>query len=374
MATPPPDDQFNAYLAAVLALYISAEENLLGGIAGVLRVTQPDLIGQLLALAKMRELTRRVTRELTAGDARYLEPLARAAVTAGEASASRELDRAGLPPRRPSSAVTAREEPFDFSLPHGERAVQAIRRDLGSSLDDVKRRITRLPDDVYKVISPAAAAGQALGHGYTPAQAQAVAWREYVRRGVTGFTDRSGRNWSLSAYVEMSVRTATMRAYNDSHLQVMQAAGVDLFTVDDDGHPCPLCFPWQGRILSVEPDPRAHATIAEATAAGLFHPNCKHTLLPYIPGHTKLSKPREWTDELAENYKLTQRQRSIELEIRKAKKAAEYATTPDTRSDAKADIRHAQARMRQFIAETGFLRQSRREQLDLANDHLKLPA
>lgn len=380
MAQPQPEDQFAAYLAALLALYINAEETLLGGIAGILRITSPTFLSQLSALSKMRRLAARVTNRLAAGDRRYLPPLVQKAIEAGKDSGTREValvakdlarGGSGLPPT--GTDLVLSPEPFDFSMPHGERSVQAIRDDLVSSLDDVKRRITRLPDDVYKVISPAAAAGQALGHGYTPAQAQAYAWREYVKNGITGFTDRSGRNWSLSAYVEMSVRTATMRAFNDSHLQVIQATGSNLVIVSDDGHPCPLCFPWQNRVLCIVPDGE-HPTIAQAIAAGLMHPNCKHVWSIYVEGITVLPPHREWTEQDALDYRNTQKQRRLELDIRKAKKQLEYAIDPSTQAGARADVRRAQARMRQFIDDTGFLRQSRREQVDLANDHLKLPA
>lgn len=284
MAQSQPDPKFNAYLAALIALYVSAESALLGGIAGILRLTRPDVFSQVAAHTLMRQLTAKVTREVAIREQAFVEPLVRKAIEAGKRDALAAVEGAGGPPAVIGKDLAAQEPPFDFSKPHGERSVEAIKADLISPLDNVKRRLTRLPDDVYKVVSPAAAAGQALGYGYTPAQAQAYAWREYVRRGVTGFTDVSGRDWSLSAYVEMSVRTATMRAYNDSHLQVMQASGIELFTVSDDGHPCPLCFPWQNRVLSVEPDPRAVATIDAATEGGLFHPNC-------FPGFVLVSAP-----------------------------------------------------------------------------------
>jgi len=369
MAQPQPDD-FNRWLAALIAAYITAEQQLLGGVAAILSITDPTLLAQLVALTRMRRLAQRVSNELTAGTDPTIDRLMIAAARAGTDVAVSQLNR-----QVPGSAIVPK---FDFAKAHGDRALAAIRRDLTSELEDVRRRITRLPDDVYKVISPAAAGGQVLGRGFTPAQAQAYAWRQYVRAGVNGFTDRAGRNWSLSAYVEMSVRTATTRAFNTSHLEVMRASHIDYFTVSDDGHPCPLCFPWQGRILTDDPDEQntmqADATIAEATAAGLFHPNCKHVLLPVIPGVTNVPAPQTWTAEHQQAYDLTQKQRRLELEIRKAKKTAEYATTPDARKDAQADIRKAQQNMRAFIDQTGYLRQSRREQVDLANDHLKLPA
>lgn len=371
MAQPPPDDQFRAWLAAWIALYVEAEQTLLGGISAILRFTRPDMISQLIARMQIKALTNRVVRELTMGDRAYTNPTVLKAIEAGTYTGGREVARV-------SKELVLAPKPFDFSIPHGVRSAQAIRDDLVSALDDVKRRITRLPDDVYKIISPAASAGQVLGGGYTPAQAQAYAWRQYTRQGITGFTDKAGRNWTLSAYVEMSVRTATQRAYNDAHLQVMKAAGINYFTVSDDGHPCPLCFPWQGKVLTdgFDTDGRmiADASIAEAIVSGLFHPNCKHILTAVIPGITVLPTPREWSEQDALDYKNTQKQRRLELEIRKAKRSFEYAIAPSAQQDARADIRHAQANLRAFIDATGFLRQSRREQVDLANGHLKLPA
>jgi hypothetical protein len=96
-------------------------------------------------------------------------------------------------------------------------------------------------------------------------------------------------------------------------------------------------------------------------------------LTAVIPGITVLPEPREWTQADADAYALTQKQRRLELEIRKAKKQLEYAIDPDARARAKADVRRAQARMRAFIDQSGFLRQSRREQLDLTDPRIKLP-
>jgi hypothetical protein len=182
---------------------------------------------------------------------------------------------------------------------------------------------------------------------------------------VTGYTDANNRNWSLSAYVEMAVRTSSQRAYNASHLARMQSLGIDLFTVTDDGHPCPLCAPWQGKILSAEPDSRADATIADATGAGLFHPNCKHTLVAYFPGVTDIPTPHEWSAEDQTRYDNTQKQRALERDIRAAKLLLAGAYDPEMRYQAEQKVRLAQQRMRDFIGLTGLNRNSRREQLNL---------
>jgi hypothetical protein len=252
--------------------------------------------------------------------------------------------------------------PFGDFETHSDRAVRAIRDDLVRKLDGLGFGITRFADDVYRAVTADAAVAQVTG--VTPAAAQGDAYRRLVSKGVTGFTDSAGRNWELSAYVEMATRTATQRAYNTAHLDRMQQMGFDLFTVTDDGHPCPLCQPWQGQILSVVADPRADATIADATAAGLFHPNCRHTLLAYDP-RSSIPAPRPWTDEDATAYWRSQQQRKLERDIRAAKREQAAAFTPDQRVAANRDLRRAQARMRDFISQTGRVRNTRREQLNL---------
>jgi len=246
---------------------------------------------------------------------------------------------------------------------HAERSARAIREDLAGKLNQIGYRLTRYADDVYRAVLADAAQAQVLG--LTPAQAQHEAYRKLVREGVTGFVDSKGRNWELSAYVEMATRTAAQRAFNVSHLDRMQSLGLDLFTVTDDGHPCPLCLPWQGKILSVLPDGRADATIPEATAAGLFHPRCRHVLVGYIPGVTEIPAPHEWTPEDEARYVESQRQRKLERDIRAAKRELAAAVTPEMRSRAQFSVRRAQAKMRDFIEQTGRVRNKRRELLNL---------
>lgn len=387
MPTSPPPTA-DSLAAQVTAAYILAEQNLLAGATSILRRTRADMFGQLQALQLLRRLVARILPGLASMDAvavAMVEAAAGEGVRGADAAVSRELavigaghgGGRGTPPT--SRALGLPEEPFDLSMPHGVRAAQAIRDDITSELFDVRRRITRLPDDIYKAIAPHGAIYQVLPNPVTAAQAQAMAWRVFASQGVTGFVDRSGREWSMSAYTEMAVRTAATRAYNDSHLQRFRAIGVDYFSVPEHENPCPLCFPWQHKILTDGPNPNpdvhTDGTLAEAIAAGLFHPQCRHTLIPFFPGRTQLSAPPEWTDELAQRYRDSQRQRAIERDIRAAKRRLEYAADSDTAALARKEIRQAQARMRLFLAGKDTLpRQSRREQLDLTDPRIKLPS
>ncbi|MBS0231718.1 MAG: hypothetical protein JSS52_11255 [Proteobacteria bacterium] len=272
MEDPRPSDRF---IAQVVAAYAAAEQAMLEQAARILRRAADTVSGRLEALSALRRLVRRTVPQLGAFD-----QVARAGIilAAREGRQRANGDGGGGGNTPPPPDPPARDdEPFDLSMPHGERAAQAIADDVVSQLEDVRRRITRLPNDIYKLISPQAAMGQVLDNGVRPEEAQAVAWRVFTEHGITGFVDRSGRNWSLSAYVDMSVRTASMRAFNDSHLQTVRALGVRYFTVAPHKNPCPFCFPWVGKVLveTVPERPAMHvdATIEQAVIAGLFHPN-----------------------------------------------------------------------------------------------------
>lgn len=260
----------------------------------------------------------------------------------------------------PENAVTAFHLAGDTFQSHADRAVRAIADDLNGKLNQLNYGILRFADDAYRAVAVDAASVNMYG-----GSGGQTVYEALVHRGIDGFTDSRGRKWELASYVDMAVRTATQRAFNVAHLDRMQAEGIDLFTVSDDGNPCPLCLPWQGRILSVLPDERATATIAFATDAGLFHPNCRHVLIGFIPG-VVIPAPREWTAEDQRKYDESQHQRALERQIRAAKRMLAGATTDEMHARAVQELHATQARMREFIDRTGLLRRSHREQINKA--------
>jgi hypothetical protein len=333
-----------AAAAVLLGLFTAAQLRLLTRFAGLIARYRS---GDLLQL-RMRREAFTVARELSQQVPQVVAQVVAQAVKDGSGGSGGSDSFGTSEPGRES---------------HAERSARAIREDLVGKLNQLTYRITRFADDAYQAVVADAAQAQVLG--LTPAQAQHEAYRKLVRQGVTGLVDSRGRNWELSAYVEMATRTAVERAYNVSHLERMQSLGLDLFTVTDDGHPCPLCLPWQGKILSVGPDSRADATIADATAAGLFHPRCRHALVGFVPGVTVLPPPHVWSAEDQRKYDESQQQRRLEREIRAAKRELAGAFTPEMRSQAQFAVRRAQANMRAFIEQTGRVRNTRREQVNL---------
>lgn len=407
---PQPDVEAAEAVAALIALHITAESHLIDQITAILRkITGPS------ALPRIRSVVRGVVARLQAETPALVATITQAETRSGAAAADttvlnaldamtptqkgdalttevrlaitthRALPASGgaQPPAVPpgTDVVPAGEQPprFDFSVPTGVRGEAAIRRDLIDQMEDVRKRITRLPNDIYKVLAPQSARVLTLDVGLTTEQAQAIAWRDFMSNGITGFTDKAGRNWSLSAYVEMAVRTASARAFNDANLERQRAIGVQLHTVSDDGSPCPLCLPWQNAVLSDGPveDATVHVdgTIDEATTAGLFHPNCRHTLLAVFPGITILPPRETWTKARADRYAAVQKQRRLELEVRKAKRRQENALDPERAQEAKQAVRRAQQRLRDHVnSRDDLARDSRREQPHLRNATTKLTA
>lgn len=155
----------------------------------------------------------------------------------------------------------------------------------------VYRRMLRQSLDVYRQVIARAAAAPAVG-AQTRRQAAQSALDAFANRGVTGFVDRSGRGWELRSYTEMAMRSALGRAAVEAHTDRLAAAGVDLVIVSQAPEECPLCRPWERKILSRTGAPGArevrveHATedgeivtvhvagtLEEARGAGLLHPN-----------------------------------------------------------------------------------------------------
>lgn len=252
-------------------------------------------------------------------------------------------------------------------------------------------RITRAILDAYRAVISRASASVLLG-GLTRRQASQRALDQFAARGVTGFVDSAGRSWELAAYAEMAVRSVTARAAVEGHIDALAEIGVGLVIVSDAPLECPLCRPWEGEVLTLGAAAGPHTvrvekavqpsglraafrppetvavhvagSLTEARAAGLFHPNCRHSLGAYLPGVTT-RPPHHPTP--GTTYEDTQRQRAIERRIRQWKRRQVVATTDADRRRAGVFVRKWQAAQRVHVAAHPALRRDpAREQVGAA--------
>ncbi|MCX5197219.1 phage minor capsid protein [Streptomyces sp. NBC_00249] len=243
------------------------------------------------------------------------------------------------------------------------------------------QRITRAVVDTYRSIV-ARVSGAQLLTGTTRREASQRALDAFAQRGITGFVDSSGRRWDMASYAEMAVRSVTARAAIEGHIDALAEIQIGWVIVSDAPLECPLCRPWEGEILTLGPETGPHTvraqheledrtvavhlagSLAEARAAGLFHPNCRHSLAAYLPGVTT-RPPHHATP--GTTYEDTQRQRAIERNIRKWKRVKAAAMDDDARRKAGAKVRAWQKAAREHVAaHEHIVRQPAREQIGSA--------
>lgn len=259
-----------------------------------------------------------------------------------------------------------------------EALATALHRDFGN----VTRNVLRNVEDAYRSVQ-AAAAARILTGAQTRRDAAQAAWQRLVDRGLMSFTDKAGRRWRLSSYVEMATRTNAQRAATTGQTDRLDSIGVNLVIVSDAPQECPLCRPFEGKILRTDDGPLevkaehptrdgvqitvdVKATLNQARSAGLFHPNCRHSVSAYIPGLSKL--PEKPTAD-PEGNKARVRQRALERRIRRQKERAEAALTPQAKKAANVRVRAAQADLRDHLAANPKLKRLRyREQIGAGNE------
>ena len=372
-------------------------EELSLALARIYRDAEDTLIREVAARA-IRDM--RLAAQLDTADARARNRLL-AELAAYRATAARELQgeavalverlrRSGLAER--IIEIAAREgeaaavAQMGLAATHGAvggtaaQATAMVALNLQSRLEILNQRITRYPQDAYQRITATYSPQTILGVT-TSRQQQAAAVQRFLAEGIPAFEDRAGRRWTIGAYAEMAGRTSVNRAYNDAGVWRQQQSGLNLVTVVRGLDSCRKCAAWAGKILSTDGTPagpvilphqtddrsvavQVDGTVEGARASGWGHPNCRCRLVPYMPGLT-IPQADTTYDEAAEKERAEQR--SLEREIRAAKRREASAMTDTDRARAARDVRDAQHDMREFIARTGRKRQSYREQLHFAD-------
>lgn len=215
--------------------------------------------------------------------------------------------------------------------------------------------------------------GKVLTGLKTTNQAIAETVIEWSRKGIdTAFVDRGGNVWHLERYAETVIRSTVNRTYNELRMSRMEDYDIDLVLVSSLPDPREICGEIQGKVASIkEPNENTskYPSIYEfgyGTASGIRGINCRHMFFPFVDGVMENNQPQYSEEEMTKNRELRQRQRYLERQIRQAKrelKLAEIIGDEETIQAKKKLLRNRQARMREFINETGRTRQYERERV-----------
>ncbi|SNR44225.1 Phage minor capsid protein 2 [Haloechinothrix alba] len=304
--------------------------------------------------------------------------------------AERDAEKASREAVAEAADMGAREAASDMQQASGrsldELREQVLQKDRLDELADAtltdatppSRSVLRTVEDSFRRITQDSSAGALSGVETRRQSAQRALWKA-ADQGITRFRDSSGRNWELESWAEMSIRTATARASLDAHTRSLRELGQDLVMISDAPQECDLCRPWEGAVLSVSGTQvgtievpsatggppvtvQVDGSLDEARAAGLFHPNCRHSESAYIPGASRQPTNTQDTEGDAARQKL----RQLERQVRKWKKREAAAMDEASRRQARDKVRHYQREIRDHTSNTTAKRQRQREQVSSA--------
>lgn len=203
--------------------------------------------------------------------------------------------------------------------------------------------------------------------------------RQMVNIGLTGFIDHGGHHWSPEAYVAMDTRTTMTNTARQAVWEEAERFGVELYQVSSHDGARPLCYPWQGKVISktgwtgtVE-DGDGNKVIVHSESeiesfrygGGLFGVNCGHYPIPFVPGFSRSRPPEQNAEENAKEYAESQKQRALERKLREERRElavmkAQGATDEEIKAQ-KIRVKNARTNLDDFCTETGRARQRSRE-------------
>ena len=140
----------------------------------------------------------------------------------------------------------------DVVLPplSGLRPIELLARETQQALNATHLGVITSVQAAYTSIINDSAATVLLG-AETLEQGVQKSLDEFAAQGIRGFVDKRGRGWSMESYTEMAMRTATGKAAVQGHIDQLVRNGYDLVIVSDAPKECPLCRPWEGKVLRV---------------------------------------------------------------------------------------------------------------------------
>src|SRR5690625_2042261 len=200
--------------------------------------------------------------------------------------------------------------------------------------------------------------GKVLAGLKTTNQAIAETVIEWSRKGIdTAFVDRGGNVWHLERYAETVIRSTVNRTYNELRMSRMEEYGIHTVLVTSLPDPREICSHAQGKVLTTkvhDPEFESIYDYGYGTAGGLRGINCRHQLIPFVPGVMENNQPQYAQAEMTHNRELRQKQRYYERQIRQTKrelKLAEIVGDEKTIQAKKKLVRNRQDRIREFVAE-----------------------
>ena len=222
----------------------------------------------------------------------------------GEELAQQQLDELVSAPEDGTKAETPISDENFFGV--NKEKMDRLMNDITTLEKKAETAALRMTDDVYR--QTLYKVQLAMGTGsMTLQQAIDSAVKDFLDKGINCIVYKDGRRVNISDYVRMALRTTSTRAKLQGQAKQLSQLGYDTVIISQYGKCSDTCLPWQGKVYiddvfapwqgEVNGDMgksnycgKWFPLLSSAIRGGLFHPNCRHTMLQYIDGITKPPK------------------------------------------------------------------------------------
>ncbi|WP_024613644.1 phage minor capsid protein [Clostridium sp. Ade.TY] len=261
-----------------------------------------------------------------------------------------------------------------------EKKLNALQETVTNDLKKAQYSVLRKMDDVYR---------QTIfkTHVYlqsgtkTINQSVDMATKDFLDKGINSIVYKDGKQVNIASYAEMCLRTASQRATFLGEGKKRDEFGIHLVVVSAHANTCKMCGPWQGKVLiddifshGIKED-GDYPLLSEAVGKGFLHPNCRHTLITYFPGITRIPAVPDG-EEAIKLYEKEQKQRYYERQLRKWKRFEAGTCDEESKNIAHNKVKELQNVLRKHIEENkqlrrNYNREEARAGLNIEDDNIK---
>lgn len=184
-----------------------------------------------------------------------------------------------------------------------------------------------------------------------------LATKDFLSKGINCIEYSNGNRVNIASWAEMAIKTSNKRAYLQGEGSKRAEWGIHTVLVSQYGACSPICLPLQGKVYiddvwsggtAEEAEATGYGLLSVAIAAGLFHPNCKHTMTTYFEGITKKPSQAD-VAKTSENSNVIATQRYNERQIRKYKRLETGSLDETNRMKYKSKVKEWQQRNNELV-------------------------
>lgn len=186
--------------------------------------------------------------------------------------------------------------PDDHFFGVNHRRLNSLIDEIQTTESRVERAALRTMEDAYRQTISRVELSMSAG-AITLPQAIDMAVKDFLAQGIRCVEYKNGRRVNIADYAQMALRTAATRSMLLGEAQRRAEFGVDTVLVSQYGACSETCLPWQGKVYiddvwgawagersgdrGLSNDGHWYMLLSVAVNKGLFHPNCRHTLMTW---------------------------------------------------------------------------------------------